>query len=161
MEKVKMIKCNGADPETCPEGKTICCMFCPSFNTCEDACIEEVSKDEVLKKCKFAEEIKTSEVSLDVLLPEVIGDLTKATIVMKKQEEKIKDFKEQILKAMEENGIKKFENDWIQIVYKSPTSKNTLDSKMLKSKYPKIADECTKSSPVKSSITITLKDSHE
>ena len=71
---------------------------------------------------------------------------------------KNEEIKEQIKLAMEQNEVKKYENDYISITYVAPTTKTTVDSKLLKEKYEDIYKECSKVSNVKSSIRIKIKD---
>lgn len=66
--------------------------------------------------------------------------------------------KEQIKQSMEQHEIKKYENDFISITYVAPTTRTTVDSKLLKEKYEDIYKECSKTSDVKSSIRIKIKD---
>lgn len=68
------------------------------------------------------------------------------------------EIREQIKNAMEENEIKKYENDYISITYVAPTIRTTVDSKLLKEKYEDIYNECSKTSEVKSNIRIKVKD---
>lgn len=73
-------------------------------------------------------------------------------------QDKNEEIKEQIKNAMEENEIKKYENDYISITYVAPTTRATIDSKLLKEKYENVYKECSKISDVKSSIRIKVKD---
>ena len=77
----------------------------------------------------------------------------------KQQELKNKNdlIKEQIKKTMEAEGSQKFENDFISITYVAPTTRITVDSKLLKEKYIDIYNECSKTSEVKSSVRIKVK----
>ena len=85
----------------------------------------------------------------------VIADLqNKQKELINKNEE----LKEQIKLSMEENEVKKYENDFISITYVAPTTKNTVDSKKLKEEYEEIYNKCLKSSNVKSSVRIKIKD---
>ena len=59
---------------------------------------------------------------------------------------------------MEENGVKNYENDYISLTYVAPTTRRTVDSKLLKEKYVEIYEECSKISDVKSSIRIKIKN---
>ena len=68
------------------------------------------------------------------------------------------EIKEQIKNSMEQNNIKKYENDFIAITYVAPTTKVVVDSKKLKENYIDIYNECSKTSNVKSSIRISIKD---
>lgn len=71
---------------------------------------------------------------------------------------KNEEIKEQIKLAMEQNEVKKYENDYISITYVAPTTRTTVDSKLLKEKYEDIYNECSKTSSVKSSLRIKIKD---
>lgn len=71
---------------------------------------------------------------------------------------KNEEIKEQIKLAMEQNEVKKYENDYISITYVAPTTRTTVDSKLLKEKYEDIYNECSKTSNVKSSLRIKIKD---
>ena len=68
------------------------------------------------------------------------------------------EIKEQIKEAMEKDEVKKYENDYISITYVAPTTRTTVDSKLLKEKYEDIYKECSKVSDVKSSVRIKIKD---
>jgi len=68
------------------------------------------------------------------------------------------EIREKIKNSMEENEVKKYENDFISITYVAPTTRTTIDSKLLKEKYENIYNECSKTSDVKSSIRIKIKD---
>lgn len=64
------------------------------------------------------------------------------------------EIKESLLKAMEENGIKKFENEYVTITYVPSSTRMTADTKKMKE--DNIFDEYSKSSVVKSSVRITF-----
>lgn len=66
-----------------------------------------------------------------------------------------KAIKEALLKAMEENGVKSFENDFVKVMYKAPTTRKTVDTNALKEQ--NLYDLFVKESPVKSSVTLTWK----
>ena len=68
------------------------------------------------------------------------------------------EIREQIKNSMEQNNVKKYENDFIAITYIAPTTKTVVDSKKLKENYIDIYNECSKTSNVKSSIRISIKD---
>lgn len=71
---------------------------------------------------------------------------------------KNEEIKEKIKNEMENNGVKKLENDYLMITYIAPTTRNTIDSKKLQEKYIDIYNECLKTSEVKSSIRIKIKE---
>ena len=71
-------------------------------------------------------------------------------------EEKTDEIKEAILKEMEERGLSKIDLGDVTITYKSPTTKTSVDSEKLKE--DGIYDKYTKTSNVKSSIMIKVKE---
>ena len=75
---------------------------------------------------------------------------------MKAMEEKTKEIKETILKEMEERNIYKADLGDVVITYKAPSTKTSIDTAKLKS--DGIYDKYTKTSNVKSSITIKIKE---
>ena len=93
------------------------------------------------------------------------GHITVAEEVMKKlhdfQVEKAKmemqekEIKQAMLKAMEDNDIKSFENDFVKITYKAPTTQKRVDTDELKAQG--LYDMFLKESPVKSSVMLTWK----
>lgn len=68
---------------------------------------------------------------------------------------KMDELKNQMLEAMEANGIKSFENDFLKITYKAPTIRKSVDTKALKDEG--LYDLYLKETPVKSSVTVTFK----
>ena len=93
------------------------------------------------------------------------GHITVAEEVMKKLHDfqvmkaemdlQEKEIKQAMLKAMEKNGIKSFENDFVKITYKAPTTRKTVDTNELKAQG--LYEMFTKESPVKSSVTLSWK----
>lgn len=86
--------------------------------------------------------------------------LAVADLQNKQQElvSKNEELKEQIKKAMEEQGTKKFENDYISITYVAPTTRNTVDSTKLKEEFEEVYNQCLKISDVKASVRIKVKE---
>ena len=68
----------------------------------------------------------------------------------------MKEVEQGILQAMEENGIKWFENDQVRITYVEPTVRKSIDSAKLKKEG--LYDFYLKDSPVKSSLRIRWKN---
>lgn len=62
-----------------------------------------------------------------------------------------------LLELMKANGVKKFENDFIRLTYKEPTTRVSIDSKRLKEEQPEIYENYKKESEVKESILIKIK----
>ena len=93
------------------------------------------------------------------------GNITVAEEVMKKLHDfqvkkaemdlQEKEIKQAMLKAMEDNDIKSFENDFVKITYKAPTTRKSVDTDELKAKG--LYDMFLKESPVKSSVMLTWK----
>jgi hypothetical protein len=76
----------------------------------------------------------------------------------KKAELEAERLKEELIMAMEKQGIKKFENDNIRITYKAEYEKNTFDSKQFKIERPDLYNEYLKKQTVGATVLITLKD---
>lgn len=76
----------------------------------------------------------------------------------KKAEEQAKELRAELMKAMEANGVKSFENDLIRITYVAPSTRQSIDSAKLKKEQPAIYASYLKSSEVKASLRITLKE---
>lgn len=65
-----------------------------------------------------------------------------------------------IMQAMEDNGLPTFETDRIKLTYVAPTTRTAIDSTRLKKEMPEIAEKYTKTSQVKASLRITLKEAN-
>ena len=68
-----------------------------------------------------------------------LSEFKKQQDLLKKQEEE--DFKAQLLKSMEEFGIKSFKNDYVTISHVEASSSTTIDLKALESKEPKLYED--------------------
>lgn len=64
----------------------------------------------------------------------------------------------ELLKAMEKYNVKSFDNGSIRFIYVAPTTRTTLDSARLKKEQPQIVAQYQKTSEVKSSVRITVRD---
>lgn len=91
------------------------------------------------------------------LVKDAVDTITTIENEIKKLKEMQDNYKEQLLKVMEENDILKIEIPELTITRKAPTTRETLDSKALKADMPEIYDEYVKISDVKGSITIKVK----
>lgn len=89
-------------------------------------------------------------------------DAVKTIITIEKEIKNLKEmqdnYKEILLKAMEENEIIKLETPELSITRKAPTTREGLDSKSLKADMPEIYDEYVRISEVKGSVTIKVKE---
>ena len=91
------------------------------------------------------------------LVKDAVDTITTIEKEIKKLKEMQDNYKEQLLKAMEENDILKIDIPELTITRKAPTTRESLDSKSLKEELPDIYDTYCKISPVKGSITIKVK----
>lgn len=73
-------------------------------------------------------------------------------------EEQAQVLRAALMQAMEQNGVTSFENDNIKITYVAPTTRTAIDSARLKKDLPEIAEQYAKTSNVKASLRITLKE---
>lgn len=148
-----MIRCKN----DCPHGQNVCCFFCEKRNACDDCCDENEMRKEP-SQCEYA--IVEAENEVDLFQYEVANALKiveQCEVQKKTLEEQSKKMKDAIKAAMEKYGVKKFTSDFIEITYIAPSARNTIDSKKLKMDYPDIAEKCTKTSSVASSIRIKVK----
>jgi len=76
---------------------------------------------------------------------------------IKEIERKQKEYKDALLKGMEERGIKKFEDNLVSITYVEPTTRVSLDSKKLKEEQPDTYIKYVNQSEVKASVRIKVK----
>lgn len=149
-----MIKCKLATVDGgCPKKKEICCHECEEFGNCSSACGEvDPSKcDDAIFEGSTELEVFKSQAATTI---KAIADIVTAK---KDLEEKEKVMKEQLQKAMEQHGIKSFDNEVIKVTYMTESIRNSVDSAKLKKKYPDIAAECNKSSNVKAFVKIEVK----
>lgn len=147
-----MIKC---EKSTCPNDKfNGCCVECPEYQTCVEKCNEHP------QDCKTAifedEEIRLQ--TFNNIAKAVIKKITSLCEEKAKIEAAEKKMREQLQKFMETYEVKKFENESLRITYTDAHTRSSIDSDKLKNNYPDIANKCMKSSSVKASITIKLKD---
>lgn len=75
-------------------------------------------------------------------------------------ESKAQELRAALTQDMEKNGIQCFENDRIKLTYVAPTTRTAIDSTRLKKEMPEIAEKYTKTSQVKASLRITLKEAN-
>ncbi len=122
--------------------------------------LKPVSEVERLLECERKGIIYTQALAVndaDLIQLYEVEALIKSIEDQKKQaEEKAKELRAAILKAMEKQGVKTFENERIKITYTAPTTKKQVDTDKLKA--AGLYDEYLKESNVKAKITITLKE---
>ncbi|MDO5361948.1 MAG: hypothetical protein Q4F03_04780 [Eubacteriales bacterium] len=128
----------------------MCCYYCDDKYICNDVC------SEIMEDCpKLIEETE-----LDVIqsaVPDVLKAITDITVEKKKLDEQEKLMKEKLLHAMEEHGIKSFENAKVKFMYVAPSTRTSIDSAKLKKELPEVAEHYSKTSKVSASVRITVK----
>lgn len=144
-----MIKCklaieNDADCQKC-------CLHCDKINDCDDVCVN------IEENCEEAVEEGTELAVMNSAVPDVLKAITDITVQKKKLDEQEKLMKKKLQEAMEQHGVKSFENEVVKFVYVAPTTRTTLDSTKLKKDHPDIAEKYSKTSPVSASVRITVK----
>ena len=144
-----MIKCKDDCPRELFEG---CCSKCPQKG-CEFRC--ELAPGYCGDSFESGEGALTAFEQSQVTVLEQINNLITAK---KALEEKEKELKEKLKEAMEKYDIKKFTSDVLNITYVAETTANSIDSKKLKERYPKIAEECSKTSKRSAYVKVVLKD---
>ena len=89
---------------------------------------------------------------------EIINEIVEFEKAKKEFETKQKEFKELLIKAMEENNIKQFksESDGLTITYVAPTTRIVVDNKKLQEEHEDIYLQCLKETPIKASIRIKV-----
>lgn len=129
---------------------TNCCYFCDKKDTCNDVC------PDIAKVCE--EQVEETDLQvIESTVPDVLKAITDITVQKKKLEEQEKLMKEKLLQAMEEHGVKSFENAKVKFMYVAPTTRTSIDSKKLKADHPDIAEAYSKTSNVSASVRITVK----
>lgn len=153
-----MKKCREVTAETTLCGKDICCYCCADRANCKYACGEE---ENPCSSCYDDEAPTEGLAPLDafkVTTGNAIKKIADLELAKKNIENDESALREQLLQAMEKYGVKKFETDAVTFTYVAPTTRNTIDSKALKAEQPDIAALYTKTSNVKASVKITVKD---
>ena len=90
-----------------------------------------------------------------VAIMKQIAAISKQKKELEDQEKKVR---ESLEAAMEQYGIKSFDNDILKVTYVAPTTKTTVDSKKLKKEQPEIFAKYSNVSNVKASVRITVKE---
>lgn len=152
--KKKMIKCKQAENASC--GKVICCYTCEEKDKCEYACQELGTDESPIEGCTEAEEVG-EVIDLNKQVPDVIKTISDLCKKKKELEEEEKTMREALKKAMEDYGVKKFENDIISVTYVAPSKQNRIDSAKLKKELPDVASKYMKQTNVSASVKITVK----
>lgn len=153
MINCKQIISGEAETPTC--GQSICCFYCDRKDSCEEACGD--AKDGVAQKCQDAFSEENALLTMKKDAAAVIKAIADLTIQKKKIEDQEKEMRAQLVKAMEQYGVKKFESDSVTFTYTAPTVRNSIDSVKLKKELPDVAAKYMKTSNVSASVKIEVK----
>jgi hypothetical protein len=149
-----MMKCQVIiDEGNLPEcGKDVCCFYCENKDTCKTAC-EDIAED-----CSEQVEEETDLQIMESAVPDAIKTVTDIVVQMKKLEEQQNIMKQKLQEAMEQYGIKKFENEQVIFTYIEATTRKTFDKTKFQKEHPEISlADYDKVSNVKASVRIKVK----
>lgn len=141
------------------------CIHFPDENTCNVVEIKPIEQEEIERllecerNCEFFQKktLELDTVSCEKIL--TIQQELKSLDDRKKELEKSEsELKEMLIQKMEETGVKSIDNDYFKITYVAPTTRETIDSARIKKELPEIAEQYVKTSAIKASVRITLKD---
>ena len=140
--------CHGGN---CINGLNICCHQCERRLGCDFACEDDFDD------CNFAEGITDELVQFESAVPTAIQVVTDLIRQKKELEDREKEVKSTLLKAMETYGVKSFDNGFIKMTYVAPTTKTSIDSVKLKKAHPELVAQFTKTSNVSAYVKVELK----
>jgi hypothetical protein len=158
---MKMVNCK--DWESSPCGKKICCKSCDEKDVCKNICkvytdLAEIGVDVEDAEVGCLEVEEQQEVmNLEQKCPAILKAITDICVQKKALEEQEKQMRKMLQEAMEQYGVKSFENDKVKFVYVAPTTRTTIDSAKLKKEHPDIVEQYSKTSNVSASVKITVK----
>lgn len=90
------------------------------------------------------------------LTHQAITIITTYESAMKKIKAEYDEFRQALLKAMEENGVCSLKGDGLAVTYIAPTQREVFDTKGFRELFPELYDSFVKLSPVKSSVRIKV-----
>ena len=143
------MKCRIAIEENAP--CQMCCLLCDKRDTCENSC------GETSNECEEQVEEETELQVMESAVPEAIRVITEITVQKKKLDEQEKLMKKKLIEAMEQYGVKKFENEQVAFTYVPATTRTTIDSEGLKKALPEVYNYYSKTSQVSASVRIKVK----
>ena len=106
---------------------------------------------------QYTQELSVTDNQLARLI-EVESQIKRIEEQKKAAEAQAQELRAMLMAAMEKNAVTKFENERITLTYIAPTTRASIDSARLKKEMPEIVEKYTKTSPVKASLRITLKE---
>ena len=144
-----MIKCKNACPEKKFDG---CCHGgCPHAENCLEKC--QHSPYDCEESIFEGTDIEVFQSKAAAVIQR-IGNLVQQKVEIEAAE---KSMREQLQQAMEQHGIKTFDNEIIKITYVDASTRESIDGMKLKAQMPEIAAKFVKRSNVKAFVKIELK----
>lgn len=141
------------------------CIHFPDEDTCNIVEIKPIEQEEIerLLECeRNCELFQKKTLELDTVSCEKILTIQQELKTLddrKKELEKAEsELKQMLIEKMEETGVKSIDNEYFKITYVAPTTRETIDSTRIKKELPEIAEQYVKTSAIKASVRITLKD---
>lgn len=101
-------------------------------------------------------EVEPIEEALPLELKDAEDEIIRLEKAVKDLEAKKDTIKKGIYDLMVKHNVKKWQSDRLQLIRKSDSTRESLDSAKIKKNYPSIYDECKKVSTVKGSLTIKV-----
>lgn len=150
-----MMKCEQGSTSIC--GKNLCCWSCEERENCQYGCTLFNSDHEAMVNCP---EVITEENALATFNTRAVSIIQAMVDLLKQKkelEEKEEAVRQQLTAAMEMHGITCFENDSLKVTFKKASVRSGVDTKALKENFPEVYKACKKDTPVKASISISLK----
>lgn len=133
------------------DGKSRLIPLVPVSEKCVANLLEAESKGEIYNPM-------LPVVSANIKMLEVERQIVKMERQLAELEAQDVAFKTMLLKAMEEGRVTSYESDALKLTYVAPYTKTTLDSKAVQSRFPKVYEECRKTSAVKASVRLYIKE---
>lgn len=147
----------------CDKKKTNkCCLECDEFETCKDACnAETVERCYIRKEAQAAAEQEgTPDTTLAVFQMEQISVINGIVDIVNKKkelEEQEKKLKDALKDAMQKYGIKKFDSEFLSVIFVDESTSTQLDGVKVKKLYPEVAEECQKTVKRSAYVKVTVK----
>lgn len=115
---------------------------------------------ELIECDKRGEQYQVPTPSIDVneivITQDVVAQVVELETKIKELNQLRKEMQQGLLEQMKAHNVKSFKCDTLQLIYKEPTTRESIDAKMLQERYPDIYRECLKESQVKESIMIKV-----
>lgn len=97
-----------------------------------------------------------AEESSLTIAEEVVHEVISISKQMRAFKQRYEELQTGLLNIMKEHNVKSFKSGDLTLIYKEPSVRKSIDTKLLESKYPDIFNELIKESPIKESLTIKI-----